>query len=111
MIAQSAVLPDPADPTKLAFFLGGTTGDDVVRVAPSGITVNGKLTAVPTGVGGLYFFGSDGNDTIDMNGTTDLPVFIDGGAGSDVLGGGRGHDVLLGGAGNDALKGHLGRDL
>ena len=110
-IASSAVLPDPADPTKLAFFLGGTTGNDTIRVTPKGFTVNGTPTAIPPEVGRLVVFGSDGNDVIDANGTFDLPVILDGGAGNDTVTGGTGNDILLGSAGSDVLRGHLGRDM
>jgi hypothetical protein len=56
-IAQSAVLPDPGDPTKNAFFLGATIGDDTIRVTSKGITVNGTPTAIPAEVGRVIFFG------------------------------------------------------
>jgi Ca2+-binding RTX toxin-like protein len=112
-IARSAVLPDPFNPGGAggAFFLGGGAGADVVRVTPQGITVNGTTIPIPPNVGRLVFFGQDGDDDLFASGTTDLPVLLDGGAGSDRLTGGRADDVLLGGPGDDVLRGGVGRDL
>ena len=53
----------------------------------------------------------DGNDVASVASNIRLPVFIDGGAGDDVLIAGNGNTILLGGAGDDQLIAGAGRNL
>ena len=53
------------------------------------------------------FIGSQGNDTINLNGAVNV---IDGQGGNDTINAGGGNDILTGGAGNDTLGGGTGDD-
>ncbi|HWW00016.1 MAG TPA: Calx-beta domain-containing protein [Candidatus Acidoferrum sp.] len=53
------------------------------------------------GLGGVYLFGMDGNDTLIGGYGND---YLDGGNGNDKLYGGAGSNVLVGGAGDDLLN-------
>jgi hypothetical protein len=111
-IRAMAVLPDPCDlDGGTALFVGGTSGDDDILLSPAGLTVNGKRTSLPAGIGRIIIYGQDGNDNIHVNGAMDLPAMIDGGAGNDRILGGKGDDILIGGPGDDELKGLQGRDI
>lgn len=102
----------------------GTAGDDVlvVFVGPD-VTVRGlggddliclegntnAAVTVEAGTGNDTVFGH----TFLGNQTSDGParqLFINGGAGNDILHGGEGDDVLLGGSGNDTIYGRQGND-
>ncbi len=51
-----------------------------------------------------------GNDRIEVSPDLNIPIFLSGGQGDDVLIGGAGNDILSGGAGNDQLFGNGGQD-
>jgi Ca2+-binding RTX toxin-like protein len=124
---------DPADPSKLALFVCGSEGDDVIRFNKQGdklgVTVNGKsfgpfpnvTRVIASGHAGnddirmdapgsysVAFFGGAGNDTlVAANGA----AILSGGDGADVVSGGNGTDLLVGGRGADRLAGGNGEDL
>ena len=54
--------------------------------------------------------GNGGNDHIDNNNRSIVPMRIDGGAGNDTIRGGRGNDILSGGEGVDVITGRDGDD-
>ena len=99
----------------------GTAGHDTITINPVG---NGRLrvnAGFLTGAERTHEFaldqiyqiqvsGAAGRDVIVASGI-DLPVWIDGGKGDDLIWGGGGSDVLLGGDGNDILWGQGGRNL
>jgi Ca2+-binding RTX toxin-like protein len=100
-------------------FVTGTDGNDFVRVARKGGALLVHASFLP---GGLTSFRAaavkrvrialgEGNDRAVVAGHVRLPVFMDGGAGDDVLRGGSGNDVLVGGTGDDSIWGGRGRDL
>jgi len=51
-----------------------------------------------------------GDDRVEIDPAVQLPAWLNGGSGEDVLLGGRGNDLLLGGAGHDRLDGRGGDD-
>ncbi|QEH39161.1 RTX-I toxin determinant A from serotypes 1/9 [Aquisphaera giovannonii] len=115
---QDVVLePDPADPSKTALVVGGTTGNDLIAFVPdcrSGgvqVVVNGASRGTFSPTGRLIAYGQSGNDAIAVSDSIRLPALLFGGDGSDALWAGGGDAVLVGGNGNDALIGGLGRDI
>ena len=114
VVASTAALPDPADPSRTALVTGGTEGSDEVRYAVRNgqveVIVNGESqgTFQPTG---RVIAATGGGDDVVRFGKLPVPVQIDGGAGDDRLAGTPGPDILIGGDGNDRLAGHAGRDL
>ena len=92
----------------------GGAGSDTYDL--SGTTAGASITATSassaqTGadtLGGIEnFIGSQGNDTINLNGGVNV---IDGQGGNDTINAGGGNDILTGGAGNDTLGGGTGDD-
>jgi hypothetical protein len=59
----------------------------------------------------ILFDGGDGNDTLIVNASVNLPVYAIGGDGNDKLTGGSADDVFFGGDGNDVLTGGAGDDV
>jgi Ca2+-binding RTX toxin-like protein len=113
---------DPTDPTRLALYVGGTTGNDVITVARGAaagtvaVTVNGVTTvftlAQPGGaISRVIVYGNDGNDRVTVASGLSLAANVYGGYGDDSLQGGGGVNVLDGGDGNDLLLGGDGADL
>lgn len=119
---------DPADGTRTALFVGGTSGNDVISIRPANaagtdlaVTVNGADLGTFSPTGSLYVFGGAGDDTITLQtavigGATvsvAVPALLYGGAGNDTLhaGGSTAANVLLGDSGNDVLLGGAGHDL
>jgi hypothetical protein len=135
------VAADPADSTRQALFVTGTSGNDTIVLGPgtgTGVTViyNGTSlgTITPTGsqpFAHLIVNSGDGTDVIRLtsgllvssiliggNGGDALDAqastvanVLIGGAGNDTLLGGSGNDILIGGLGNDTLKGNGGDDI
>lgn len=91
----------------------GTTGDDVIKVAPSGdkgdvkVLVNGVSQGVfvKGSFSSIAAYGLAGNDTIQIDGDVRSAAYLFGGDGNDILTGGGGPTFLDGGAGNDRLYG------
>ena len=116
-IKAAGILPDPTDPTQTALFVGGTAGDDTIRVIQQGktgnyeVTVNGQSKGVFAPTGRIIIFGQAGNDSIDVPNSVLLPVEMYGGEGDDTMNGGGGDDLIVGDAGNDVLAGGQGRDI
>ena len=97
----------------------GSSGDGTV-VGGAGTTeviggAGGAVTYVNTTTGGLFYFGTNGNQTVDASlskGTNSLyggqsdttgHNLLIGGAGTDYLNAGAGSDTLVGGGGQDAF--------
>ncbi len=97
--------------------INGSAGNDAVWVSPGSqsssvvVTVNGGKSVTYTNVSRLVIHGLAGNDRLLVDPTVTLPVWLDGGAGNDLLQGGSGNDLLTGGAGNDTLYGVGGTDV
>lgn len=88
-----------------------STADDMVKVVLSntGLPLVYEFSLASVKQLNVQTYG--GNDYIDNQ--TAIPMFADGGAGSDVILGGTGADILYGGAGagNDYLDGRAGDDI
>jgi Ca2+-binding RTX toxin-like protein len=116
-VKAAGILPDPTDPTKTALYVGGTTGNDKIKILPVGssgayeVFVNGVSKGTFSPTGRIIIFGQAGNDSIDVPNTVSLPVEMYGGAGDDRLSSGAGDDLLVGGDGADELFGGSGRDI
>jgi Ca2+-binding RTX toxin-like protein len=112
-----ALEPDPLDPSKTDLFVGGTSGNDIIKITSKhhgrDIQVlvretNGdhfyfRNTYAVAGLAHVVVFGGPGNDIITLSKRVHLPALLFGGAGDDVLIGGGGPSVLVGGAGDDVL--------
>ncbi|SHL67163.1 hypothetical protein SAMN05444414_1269 [Roseovarius marisflavi] len=97
---------------------GGGGNDTITAFDHSGpLVLYGDTSAsgdrYSAGAGSLsdnaYRFGPDGDDIIDVRGTT-TTVVIDAGGGNDTVYGGAGGDHIAGGAGDDVINGFGGRD-
>jgi Ca2+-binding RTX toxin-like protein len=129
-IQAVALEPDPADPTKTALVVGGTTGSDVITLTPadpSGHSVQVSINGVVqpggpfTPTGPILVYSQGGNDVVQevaqtINGqraTISVPAILFGGAGNDTLSvaGSSATNVLVGGTGNNLLVGGSGRDI
>ncbi len=114
-VRAAALQPDPLRPGATELVVGGTDGDDRIRLvgAAGGVEVliNGadQGTFFPTGR--LVVLGGPGDDDVAVSPDVTAPAWLDGGAGDDRLAAGGGNSVLLGGDGADALFGGAGRDL
>jgi hypothetical protein len=128
-VQSLAIEPDPADGTRSALVIGGTTGDDIITISPadpSGLTVmvsiNGESAAGPYApTGHLLVYGQSGNDIIQevakvINNQTVMiavPALLFGGSGHTTLSaaGNSANNVLVGGTGDISLFGGSGRDI
>jgi Ca2+-binding RTX toxin-like protein len=111
--------------------LTGDASDDavVISVAPSGhfrhdlslvgnlvsnIDTDGSLAGeqaiLASSVSSMVINGNAGNDTIDASLFTGIGIYVDAGAGNDIVTSGSGNDSLRGGPGNDILKSGAGND-
>ena len=111
------VMSDPLLPGKLALYVYGTAGNDVILVNPGSdpgsVTVlfNGQSRGTFSPTGRIIVHGLAGNDYIGVSSQITLPAWLYGDDGNDVLWGGGGPNLLFGGAGNDTLYSGKGRNL
>jgi Ca2+-binding RTX toxin-like protein len=101
-------------------FIGGTTGDDRIKITTDGkptahaadlrVKINGEQHEF-SGIDAVVVYGQDGDDFIKLAGSVKVPATLYGDAGNDRLKGAKGDDVLLGGEGDDHLNGHKGNDI
>jgi hypothetical protein len=107
--------PDPSDPSKLALYVRGSSGDDVIRFDKAGsglgVTINGHSFGPFTGFERVIAYGNAGNDDIRMNAQGTYSVLFFGGTGNDTLVAGNGGGILSGGEGGDTVTGGNGSDL
>jgi uncharacterized repeat protein (TIGR01451 family) len=126
VITAIGLQPDPCNPGGTMLVVGGTSGDDVIVIAPGSggapaqstdlnVTINGVTTEVMAPAGGHYsrvvVYAGDGNDDVTQAGSITVPGWLYGGNGNDRLKGGSGDNVIVGGAGDDLLVGGNGRDF
>jgi probable HAF family extracellular repeat protein len=117
-VTTYAFQPDPAYPGKTMLVIGGTTGDDRIRIVefPRGenphvlLMMNREVYNLADPTSRFVVYGQSGNDLIDAQDTI-KPAWLFAGDGNDRLFGGGGNDVLVGGGGNDLLVGGPGRNL
>lgn len=114
-VTAAALQANPFDPTLTDLVVAGTPGADDVELRPATggmqVLVGGVSQGVFAPTGRLVVFGLSGDDTIRVAASVNLPTWLDGGDGNDLLVGGNGVNVLLGGDGSDLLIGGAGRDL
>jgi Ca2+-binding RTX toxin-like protein len=101
-------------------YVGGTTGDDRIKIIPKGrptasdaqvkVLFSGQKRLF-SGINSIVVYGQAGDDIIKLAGAIRVPATLYGGDGNDRLKGGKGADVLIGGEGNDHLNGHQGNDI
>lgn len=115
-IAAVGLQADSANPTRTALVIGGTSGDDSIRIARAGsstrlrVLIDGVLQGTFRPTGHLIVNGQEGNDRIAVPRSSTTPAWLHGDAGNDTLRGGDGRDVLWGDHGDDRLLGGAGRD-
>ncbi len=94
--------------------VSGTPRNDTITVRKEGASLvvyeNSVATRYPASGVKMILISSRGGDDFVANGAGAIPVWIDGGAGNDVISGGLGQDVLIGGPGNDTIFGQGGDD-
>jgi hypothetical protein len=106
---------DPLGGTMLV--VDGTPGNDTIDIYPGPhkgdvlVTLNGVTSGPFQPTDRIVAFGYGGNNHITVSPDIQLPAWLDGGDGNNVLVGGGGNNVLLGGAGNDTLIGRGNREL
>jgi Ca2+-binding RTX toxin-like protein len=101
---------------KMALFVSGTTGDDIIRFIPAPgfrqirvlINDEDQGTFKPTGL--LVGFGQTGNDTISVE-LSWRDAWLYGQGGDDTLLTRNGNSILLGGLGNDHLISGNGKNI
>ncbi len=130
-VVTAALLPDPLNPGQNALFVGGTTGDDRIKiratdegdddcedqasqikvvineVSMGGYRIKGQFAQT---IDRVVVFGQAGSDRIEVASGVTINAELYGDAGCDTLQGG-GNDILIGGAGDDLLIGGKARDL
>jgi uncharacterized delta-60 repeat protein len=115
-VRAATLEPDPVDGSRTALFVGGTLGNDTIRLQPQGgsgvkVLLNGASQGVFTPTGRIVVYGQAGDDDIRVSEDIRLPAVLFGGDGNDRLQAGSGPTVLVGGDGNDTLIGGSGRDV
>ena len=103
-----ALIPDPADPSKQALSVSGTSAADRIRFlrlhdGRIRLIMNGSNKGAFAVTGSIIVQGGEGNDTIIVASNINVPTNLDGGGGDDILIGGRGSNSITGGDGNDFL--------
>lgn len=113
-IKAALLQPSLHNPALTDLYVGGTLGNDVILLNPSGtniaVTINGVAAGTYAPTAGLVVFAQAGNDQVTVASTITRPACLFGGTGADSLTGGGGHDTLAGEAGNDTLVGGSGND-
>jgi hypothetical protein len=124
-VVTAVLEPDPLYPCKKALFVGGTSGDDLIKIASANQGQSIEVTVHELGpqhfdFDGTYAitcldrvvaYGGPGNDIIMASNQVTVPTMLFGGSGNNVLQGGGGPNVLVGGAGNDILLGGSGSNI
>jgi hypothetical protein len=113
-IVDAETQPDPVDPTKNAFVVGGSARRDAIQVRTGTrkalqVSINGKLHR-PSGVSRVIAYGQAGNDTFSAA-SSPVPVMFFGDGGNDTLIGSAFGDLLAGGDGADQVFGRGGHDV
>lgn len=94
----------------------GTPGADDIEYRPGTnpaetvVEFNGMVTTI-YGAGRLVAYANDGDDSLQLAGSIDLPAWFYGQGGNDRIRGGAGDDMLDGGPGDDLIVGKSGRDF
>jgi Ca2+-binding RTX toxin-like protein len=117
------IQPDPLLAGATMLVMGGSLGDDTLKVTPADqpeflkITINELeqdvriRSSVDAGVRRVAMYGQAGSDRLQVDSLLALEAWLYGGDGDDRLIGSLESDMLQGGAGADRLDGFDGRDL
>ena len=92
--------------TDVADTISVTSNDGSYDVTRNGATV----VVAQSDIDSIAIQAGAGNDTVTTE-TVSVPVYVNGGAGFDVISGGAGNDTLSGGAQSDTLNGGAGDDV
>ena len=126
--AASPAVAGPLGISGTTLIAYGSAGDDVIvgfttateltlvgvtfELQTSACTGVGTVTCTLAAFDQLAIIADAGSDTLEMSGVgANLPLFLSGGDGDDVLIGGAGDDILKGGPGDDVLLGSAGTNL
>jgi fibronectin-binding autotransporter adhesin len=119
-VKNAALLPDTLNPGQQALYIGGSNADDTIEVKAD---KTGKITYdihsgrsewtgnLTGSFSRIEVFGLAGNDNIEIDGDSQAPAWLYGGAGNDNLTASDANCILIGGTGNDSLIGGKGRNL
>ncbi|WDQ14637.1 hypothetical protein [Rhodopirellula sp. P2] len=121
-VQSSRLISDANAPGQFILIVGGTAGDNDIRLKdvrrePNSVEIRtrvGRSTwtrEVFSDISRVEVYGGDGNDDVSADRTLTIPVRLHGGAGDDELRGGAGNDFLDGGVGDDRLHGQSGNDV
>jgi hypothetical protein len=116
-VGKAVLIPDPLAPTQTLLSIGGTSGNDVIQIAPGptdgDVTVTFNKVALGTfhPTSRIRIHGGGGTDTISVSQTVTVPVWMYGDTGTVQLQGGGGPTLLLGGSGKATLWGGNGRTI
>jgi ELWxxDGT repeat protein len=113
-IKAALLQPGLHNPDLTDLYVGGTLGNDLILLNPSGtsiaVSLNGTVVGTYAPTGGLVVFAQAGNDVVTVASTITRPACLFGDDGADSLTGGGGNDTLAGQAGNDTVVGGAGND-
>ncbi|MFN7804972.1 MAG: ELWxxDGT repeat protein [Planctomycetaceae bacterium] len=113
-IKTALLQPGLHNPDLTDLYVGGTLGNDLILLNPSGtniaVSVNGTVVGTYAPTGGLVVFAQAGNDVVTVASTITRPACLFGDDGADSLTGGGGNDTLTGQGGNDTVVGGAGHD-
>ena len=101
--------PDPLNPTKMALYVYGSSIDDLILVSPAigrnalpgdvSVSMNFKSQGIFHPTSRIIVHGMEGDDYIWVSDRINLPAWVYGDGGNDVLVGGGGPNIMLGGGG------------
>jgi PKD repeat protein len=117
VVTRVALQDDPLHPGQLALVVGGSPGNDTIRVSAGRaagdvvVRMNRRNEGTFHPTSRIIVAGYDGDDVVGVLAQVTLPCWLDGGAGNDRLIGGSGPNVVRGGEGNDVVRGRDGRDV
>jgi hypothetical protein len=108
-VSAAALEDDPLHPGTQMLAVGGTDGDDVIRLSAAGGGVGVWIGGVSQGTfaptGRVVVLAGPGDDLVTVDPDVTAPAWLYGGAGNDRLQAGGGNSILLGGDGDDVLTG------
>src|SRR5207247_2812234 len=116
-IKGAALQPDPCYPGKMALYVVGTAGNDLIELRPA--TQSGSIEVVLNGAslgtfaptGRVVIYAGAGDDTVLGAGAVSQQTWMYGEQGNDTLNLGNGGGIAFGGVGNDQMNGGSGRDI
>jgi uncharacterized delta-60 repeat protein len=116
-ISSVLLQSDPLAPGKTMLLVGGTPGDDHIKVEAQGcqgefeIEINHQHIGRFRPTSRIVVYGGAGNDFLEADGRYNIQVWLIAGPGKNFLKGGNGPTLLLGGPGNDVVIGGGGRNI